>query len=251
VSLGTRTIVCNNSTSALPFGAIDTPAQGESVAGSAYAQFGWALTPQPKEIPKDGSTIRVFVDGVPLGTVTYDLFRSDVAALFPGLANSGGAVGYRPLDTTTLAEGVHTIEWGVTDNGGAAAGIGSRYFTVANSADAVPSAALASGPESGRQSASVSEMDGDVLEGVRITPLQRLAISVADPRDADCAASYVGYLDANGELRDLPTGATLDRSGLLRWQPGPAFQGRYDFRVIRTACDGVRTTKRVSVTVRP
>jgi hypothetical protein len=182
------------------------------------------------QIPKDGSTIRVFVDGVVLGTVTDDLFRSDVAALFPGLANSGGAIGYGRSIRQRLPRGC-TPSNGVTD--------------------AVPPAALASGPESGRQSASLSAIDGDALEGVRITPLQRLAISVADPRDAECGGSYVGYLDANDELRDLPAGVTLERSGLLTCQPGPAFRGRYDFRVIRTACDGVRTTRRVSVTVRP
>ena len=76
------------------------------------------------------------VDGVPMGNPTYNLFRSDVAGLFPGLANSGGPVGYRVLDTTALAEGQHTIAWMVTDSGGAAKGIGSRYFSVANSADA-------------------------------------------------------------------------------------------------------------------
>ena len=32
--------------------------------------------------------------------------------------------------TTTLANGVHRIEWGVTDSQGGTAGIGSRYFTV-------------------------------------------------------------------------------------------------------------------------
>ena len=41
----------------LPFGAIDTPAQGGTASGSAFVNFGWALTPQPKSIPADGSTI--------------------------------------------------------------------------------------------------------------------------------------------------------------------------------------------------
>ena len=45
-------------------------------------------------------------------------------------------MGYRVLDTTALAEGQHTIAWVVTDSQGAANGIGSRYFSVANSADA-------------------------------------------------------------------------------------------------------------------
>ena len=62
--LGTRTMTCSNATATLPFGTIDTPAQGETVSGSAYVNFGWALTQKPKAIPTDGSTLRVYVDGV-------------------------------------------------------------------------------------------------------------------------------------------------------------------------------------------
>jgi hypothetical protein len=36
------------------------------------------------------------------------------------------------IDTTTLANGVHTIVWGVVDNNGNAEGLGSRYFWVLN-----------------------------------------------------------------------------------------------------------------------
>jgi len=52
--------------------------------------------------------------------------------LFPGLNNSNGAVGYFMLDTRTLSNGVHTIEWVARDNAGNAQGMGSRYFTVKN-----------------------------------------------------------------------------------------------------------------------
>ena len=34
--------------------------------------------------PTDGSTIMVYIDGVPVGHPTYNQFRSDIAALFPG-----------------------------------------------------------------------------------------------------------------------------------------------------------------------
>jgi len=51
------------------------------------------------------------------------------------------AIGYRMIDTTALAEGLHTISWTVTDSRPATAGLGSRYFTVANSADAQPAGA--------------------------------------------------------------------------------------------------------------
>jgi hypothetical protein len=131
--LGTRTITLTNATATAPLGAIDTPSQGGTVSGSAYVNFGWALTPQPKMIPIDGSTIQPFIDSLPVGGVTYNLPRADIQSLFPGFANTDGAVAYSVIDTTLLSNGVHTISWVVTDNEGAAAGIGSRYFTVANS----------------------------------------------------------------------------------------------------------------------
>jgi hypothetical protein len=46
------------------FGAIDTPLQGGTASGSDFVNFGWVLTPLPNTIPKDGSTINVWVDGV-------------------------------------------------------------------------------------------------------------------------------------------------------------------------------------------
>ena len=130
--LGARTIACSNATATKPFGALDTPDQGATVSGNAYVNFGWALTPWPKSIPTDGSTITVYVDGIAMGHPIYNNFRSDVAALFPGLANSNGAVGAFYLDTTRLSNGLHTIAWVVTDSGNASEGIGSRYFVVQN-----------------------------------------------------------------------------------------------------------------------
>jgi hypothetical protein len=130
--LGTRTFTCSNAAATLPFGTLDTPAQGATVGGSAYVVFGWALTPVPGAIPADGSTIWVYVDGVPVGHPVYDQYRADIATLFPGYANSNGAVGYYVLDTTTLSSGMHSIAWLVTDDQGRSQGIGSRYFWVAN-----------------------------------------------------------------------------------------------------------------------
>lgn len=130
--LGTKEITVDNANATLPFGTLDTPGQGQAVSGSAYAVWGWALTPLPGIIPEDGSTIWVWVDGVPLGHPVYNLYRVDIATLFPGYANSDGAVGYFVLNTTTLANGLHSIAWSVTDNLGRAQGIGSRYFWVQN-----------------------------------------------------------------------------------------------------------------------
>jgi hypothetical protein len=129
--LGTKTFTADNSSSVLPFGAIDTPGQGDTVSGT-IVNFGWALTGQPRQIPTDGSTIDVLIDNVVVGHPTYNNFRSDVASLFPGYANTDGAVGYFSIDTTQYANGVHTIAWTVRDNAGNTSGVGSRYFTIGN-----------------------------------------------------------------------------------------------------------------------
>ena len=62
--------------------------------------------------------------------MTYNNLRTDVQSLFPGYANSAGAGGYRVVDTTALTNGLHSIAWGVRDDLGRTAGVGSRYFTV-------------------------------------------------------------------------------------------------------------------------
>ena len=51
--LGSRTIIGANATAQAPFGTIDTPDQGGTVAGSSYLNWGWALTPRPAMIPTD------------------------------------------------------------------------------------------------------------------------------------------------------------------------------------------------------
>jgi len=137
--LGTKTIVCDNAHAIKPFGTIDTPAQGGQASGKTYVNFGWVLTPQPKTVPKDGSAIDVYVDGVRVGNLSippnvYDQYRADVSTAFPGLNNSDGPVGGFYLDTTAYANGVHTISWTAMDDQGAADGIGSRYFTIFNAA---------------------------------------------------------------------------------------------------------------------
>jgi hypothetical protein len=74
----------------------------------------------------------VWVNGTSLGHPVYNLFRNDIASLFPSYANSNGAVGYFILDTTDYADGVHTIQWTASDSADNTDGIGSRYFWVQN-----------------------------------------------------------------------------------------------------------------------
>jgi len=133
--LGIKTVTCDNANAVKPFGAIDTPAAGETVSGDTYRVGGWVLTPMPNRIPIDGSTITVYVDGVALGHPVYNIYRPDIASLFPGYANSNGAHAYLDIDTTLFGNGVHAIAWIAVDDEGNSDGIGSRYFTVRNSID--------------------------------------------------------------------------------------------------------------------
>ena len=129
--LGTKMIVVDNNSAMMPFGAIDTPTQGGTESGT-FVNFGWALTPQPASIPTNGSTIIVYIDNVPVGNPVYNQPRSDIETLFPGYANTDGAIGYLYIDTTRYANGVHMISWVATDSAGHASGIGSRFFTIQN-----------------------------------------------------------------------------------------------------------------------
>jgi hypothetical protein len=280
--IGTKTITAVNSSATTPFGAIDTPGQGVTISGSAFVNFGWALTPQPKMIPFDGSTIHVLIDGVDVGAVTaYNFFRSDVSGLFPGLKNSGGPVGYRIIDTTALSEGQHTIAWIVTDDGGGTSGIGSRFFTVSNSAwqpslranflaeppafrpsevalaDATTAAPpRVDGVDLGRDVKSLASLPvlANGPRTVTMSNLQVLQLALApvtqDFRPADaCPVTYAGYLVVNGELRALPVGSSLDSAGTFYWHPGTAFFGVYHLLFVRTSCEGSRERIPVTVTI--
>jgi subtilisin family serine protease len=130
--LGSKTVNADNANAVKPFGAIDNPVPGGDASGANYRNSGWVLTPLPNKIPENGSTINVYVDGVYLGHPTYNIYRSDIAQLFPTYANSSGAHAYLDIDTTAYSNGIHTIYWTAADNAGNADGIGSRYFTIRN-----------------------------------------------------------------------------------------------------------------------
>jgi len=208
LDLGTRTITVDNAHASKPFGTLDTPAQGATISGNAYVNFGWALTQNPYAIPADGSTIFVYIDSQPVGHPTYNQYRSDIATLFPGLANSNGAIGYYYIDSTRLANGEHNISWVVSDNQGRTDGIGSRFFSVQNNG------AIAVSNE--EPVVAVSGDSGDVSD-VEIEELDSIELKLGAAR---------GYLLVNGERRPLPVGSSL-QGGVFYWQAGPGFLGDY------------------------
>jgi hypothetical protein len=161
--------------------------------------FGWALTPLPKAIPVDGSTLEVWIDGQPVGRPTYNNYRVDVATAFPGLANSNGAVGYLHFDTSRYANGVHTIGWLVTDDAGVTEGLGSRFFTVVNSG--MGAAAHQAGPVTAGP--GLREARGEAR-----TDPERLMLPAADPGPV--------YVKRGYDRLTLPDPVHPDSQGMIQ-----------------------------------
>ncbi|HEY6393674.1 MAG TPA: SBBP repeat-containing protein, partial [Bryobacteraceae bacterium] len=228
LDLGTKTIVVDNAHASKPFGTIDTPGQGGTASGNAFLNFGWALTQNPNKIPIDGSTITVVIDGQQVGHPTYNQFRSDIANAFPGLMNSGGAVGFFYIDTTTLTSGVHTISWNVFDNAGHGEGLGSRYFNVFNSGGgsaAQPEEPLPHGRGSEEEQTRNPLQTRNRAATVRERFPNEIEIEEVGQLEIPLGAT-TGYQLVNGEHRPLPIGSSM-KNGVFYWQPGPGFLGEY------------------------
>ena len=65
-----------------PFGAIDTPAQGETVGGSSYANFGWVLSRVRHAVALVGGSVTVYIDGVAVGAPVGWNARPDLDGSF-------------------------------------------------------------------------------------------------------------------------------------------------------------------------
>jgi hypothetical protein len=276
--LGSKTITCDNANAIKPFGAVDTPSQGGITGGNDYLNWGWALTPQPNYIPYDGSTLTVFVDGKNLGSPTYNIYRKDIARLFPGYVNSNGAIGYFYLDTTAFLTGIHTIAWQARDSAGNADGIGSRYFIIVNPGasnrtagiSSIPSAAVPSTP-TGRENPGESPTSPSPYLSVRsgwrpfdeeqpMTTPDNQGIFHIETRELEPikilppqGTTYTSaHLLVNNNRRPLPPGAGLDPStGAFHWMPGPAFIGLYTIVLNGIDPDGEKVRDPIVVTIKP
>ena len=237
-----------------PFGAIDTPGQGETAYGTNYINWGWVLTPQPNYIPTDGSTINVWVDGVNLGNPVYNIYRSDIAAFFPGYANSGGAFGSIIFDTTQYHDGVHTIQWSVRDSGDNTDGIGSRYFSIENGrgrslnraapfdeipADYTVPVQYRTGYDESAPMVNISPDSNDVIN-ISILETDRLEVSLNE-------TGFTGYSNNNDIADSLPIGSTLDESGTFYWIPGPGFLGTFELVFVRGVIQETKKVIRVTI----
>ena len=274
--LGTKTITVNNASAVKPFGAIDTPIQGDTISGDKFRSNGWALTPMPNKIATNGSTINVFIDGKSVGNAIYNLYRSDIAALFPGYANSNNAWGYFDIKTINYSDEMHTIQWTVTDNAGNTDGIGSRYFNIHNYADLPIQATDNSSALLERQSGKVSrafkhnqetneaeciqtdmpQFSMDELNALSEESQTSVLVSkelerVEIPLGENCA-TIQGYLINGNELNKLPIGSTLDpQSGTFYWSPGPGFLGRYSLVFVLTDATGHSFKRFITIKIEP
>ncbi|UCH95140.1 MAG: lamin tail domain-containing protein [Candidatus Aminicenantes bacterium] len=284
MTLGSKTIHVDNANAVKPFGAIDTPVQGGTASGSNYINWGWVLTPQPNCIPTDGSTINVYVDGVNLGHPTYNIYRSDIASMFPYYCNSNGAVGYFYLDTTAYENGVHTIQWTAADNAGNTDGIGSRYFTIQNTGGSAESTAQSAERKTAELNVNLSPVPGDyyspilVKKGynqnikphkrfpdkngnitIEIKELERIEIHLLEGTRGLAPLSnlsessnshWKGFNVIGNQLRPLPIGSFLDdEKGIFYWQPGVGFLGTYEFVFIKKSTP--LTKKNINIRIVP
>jgi hypothetical protein len=272
-ALGTKTITCDNVNAVKPFGTIDTPAPGMVFPHSFYGNinFGWVLTPQPKYIPFDGSSIYVYIDGVLKGNLAeYGNYSASVAEMFPGYVNTNNSYGHYFIDLASYENGVHTIQWTAYDSEGVGEGIGSRYFSIENtgmgqaglvatgSGKVIDGRKKRSEPyqslsdlslvsDSYTQSVRVRQgymIESDLREvfpndrgvvNIKMQEVNRVEIHLSDFVDQDSGGSrYCGYIVVGDQLRPLPVGSTLDeKKGIFYWQPGAGFIGEYDFVFVR------------------
>ncbi len=273
-TLGVKTITVDNNHSVKPFGTIDTPAQGGLASSSQYINWGWVLTPQPNHIATNGSTINVWVDGINKGHPTYNIYRSDIASLFPGYANSNGAIGYFSLDTTSYENGLHTIQWSASDSAGNADGIGSRFFLINNSAGdlklntgsienplikdimQIEDIPVSPGPvwlkRGYHENAIPQVVYPDLMDiyTIQVKELGRIQIHLDSPGTKQFTTGYSGYMKVNNRLEALPVGSTLDsRKGIFYWQPGPGFMGQYRLVFIMNGETGQLNRKEIIIKI--
>lgn len=258
--LGRKTVTFNNNGSPFPFGTIDRPEQGATISGT-YNNQGWIVAQPGRFIPFDGSTIRLFIDGVEQAHVAgYGFARPDVAALFPfpTYANANGPAVQFTFDTTQFADGLHTIVWVVADDMGVIQGIGSRYMNIQNgsaSQATIPAALEARSAAGVRALPQATALlwerlgldqgtwslrfAGAATHEIRQNRGGRVEVALDTWWWSEACGPYAAYLMTGDVAGPLPPGASIDgEAGVFRWLPPVEFAGTYEFVFVRRACSG-------------
>jgi len=285
------TVYGNNANRVKPFGAIDTPgqcgwAEGYASENYLFRNWGWALTPWPNSIPSNG--IGVYVDGVKLGNVTYDLYRSDIAGFFPGYANTYGAGGYFDIDLSKYEDfSQHTLYWYAVDSDGNKDGIGSRYFYVSLwddtwSAESSKSKTNFASLIENKRAKEKKKLSRTQFAHIPVNPpepisikrgsienteyrcvfpdeagLNRLTVKTGERIEIkvseDQFSDITGYTVLNeNTLGPLPVGSTLDKkSKTFYWVPGPGFMGKYECLFIEKGKNGEMSKRNIVIEVNP
>jgi len=239
--LGIKQITSDNNHRVKPFGTLDTPSQGGTVSGTAYASFGWALTPLPNMIPTDGSTVWMVIDSVLVGHPIYNLYRADIANDFPEYLNADGAVGLFEIDTTKYANGVHTIGWLAYDNADNEDGMGSRFFDVLNPGG-MPQGQFALSSRYIEDTSGILGIEVVGPRAITIEEMDRIEVVLK----GQGGAHYTGWGDTKD--KPLPIGSTLDtKSGVFYWMPAPGFLGTYNLHF--AVNDGSRMSRPVEIVI--
>jgi hypothetical protein len=228
------------------------------------------LTALPNKIPTDGSTITVWIDGIPQpGHPVYNQYREDIATLFPSYNNSDGAVGYYYLDTAAFADGLHTISWSVRDDAGNEGGTGSIYFRTSNGQQRESETAFTGmvnaviprhlhtslmpvslergyGTKTGRR---FLYPDNEGIITITVYEGERIGIGLSNKKTPE---TVTGYLVCRDKERNLPVGSFLEKSsGIFYWQPGPGFVGQYRLEFITKDGKGHWAKKNIRVVITP
>jgi hypothetical protein len=196
----------------------------------------------------DDDVANIFGNATPQPVLTV---RTENATRYRNLDSGRAAIGSYVINTATMTNGLHTIAWSVTDSNGRTEGIGSRFFNVLNSTSGdTTDTALRARPAEIRGPAWVlgfmpAGRDGVwVRTGFDLTqawtdlpPLfdGRRVVEIAAGDRVELwlgAGADRGFLVANGTLRDLPPGASLN-GAQFAWAPPIGYVGAYTLSFTR------------------
>ncbi|MCP4217481.1 MAG: hypothetical protein GY765_22765, partial [bacterium] len=268
VLLGTHLISVDNEHAVKPFGAIESPEKSSEISGFEYINTAWVVTYEPNMIPTDGSTIKGWIDGVPLKDHPfYNMENRTVLEKFPTVNNAEGASGYYVLDTTEYTNGSHNVTWSASDTNGNLAAVGSRYFDILNAENEIdirsgglpaPACTPVLSPVNFRKGYDINtayeavEPDSEGVITVTVKEDERLEIDlIIDEKEAQNINRYYGYMLQGGEHKILPVGSTLNGNGMFYWQPGAGFVGEYTLVFIARSSECEKSKKTIKVIIEP